>query len=318
VPQAVLEDLAFLLAPLASVTSVSMSAPSISQQWCVADVAVPFVAGKGLEEEGDGEPIEILEVDMTSRSGSFRWVEEGLGLPARAWRKRSWPFLDELMEELRQRRGALKGKARPSATTLARLDVRGVTVLVRHNIKALKVCFRPESLPESLRSFLAELAKDATKQSEEGGQGQSESPGEAPLVVDGDTANLEADGADLEADGGGAQPEADTCAASRASALEAEWRKAHLETLRQHSNCSSASWAESRPCFVLKRKSSGERLEARVVGLKKVRREAEKDQHTEHLRALQDSYERAMREALRRLEVQESSSAASPQKALED
>jgi hypothetical protein len=286
--------------------------PSISKQWCVGDVAVPFMTGEGLLDEGGDEVVEFLEVDMTSRSGNFRWVEVGLGLPARSWRKKTWPFLDEVVDALRQRRVALKGKSKPSPATLAVLEVRGVPVMVRSNVKALKVCFRPESLPESLRKFLAELVKDAAKQPEKGGESQ----GSAPLELDDDGAGPEGlEGVDKVED-----PEApavaDTCASTRASAVEAEWRKANLELLRGHENCASAVWAESRWCFVVKRKS-GERFEARVGRLKKLRRDAENQDTAQCLQALEDAYDRAVREGLRRLEAQVSTNAASSMEALE-
>ena len=110
--------------------------------------------------DGDGTKVlEVLEVDLSSREGKFEWVEWGLGLRTGSFRRFEWPLLEEARSHLQARRATLARRASKLPNFGVEVELRGHRVLLRNNLKVLRVCFEKLALIPIRRCRRIERAK---------------------------------------------------------------------------------------------------------------------------------------------------------------
>lgn len=206
----------------------------VGMRLCVGNLAVPG-RSTSVEVVPDGaepEVFEVFELDLTSREGDQEWLERALGLPSKAFRRIEWPLLEEARAFLQTRRATVARRAGKLPNLGSWFDWRGRRVLLRNNVKALRVCFEKGEEADGVRWLLAELRKDCGT----GGPGGAR-PGSKP----------ETSGKARLAPSGSSGPPAASVAALEAEALEEV-----LADLRARPGVLTASFCPSREALLIR------------------------------------------------------------------
>jgi hypothetical protein len=217
--------------------------PPVAWRLCLGDVPVPLEVTQG--ESADGEVLEVYEIDFSSRA-DFKWLERAFGLKARSFRQREWPFLEEIREALRASRP--KARIAQMPRSLKTLEVRGISLLVRNSLKALKLCFAKDDAPGNLEAFLSALRGDLDK----------------PAALEG------------EGEGGHSSSDKSASGHEREQELEALEKQARADAIRDLEalpRIRSAHYADSRRELLLRLEGSEKRLGFLVPDLKRRRKE---------------------------------------------
>lgn len=201
-------------------------------RFCVGDLAVPLEPSVVEVDGGEAQELRVQEIDLSSRLGSFGWIEGALGLKARQFRSASWPLLAEILELLASRRSSLARWAAKQPRVVVSLLVRGRQILVRNNVKAVRICFAEGDVAEGLEWLIAELEKDFVDLDD---SLKLAPPRREPRAAPGPSrAGSPAEGAS----GGDAE------------AAEAQVRREILAKISRHPACTSATFSASR-CALL-------------------------------------------------------------------
>ena len=220
--------------------------------------------------DGDaGKCLEVLELDLSSREGQFEWLEKALDLRAGSFRRLEWPLLVAAREYLQARRAALPPRASKLPNYGVEVELRGRQVLVRNNLKVLRVCFEKGSEVEGIRWLLEELEKDCASSTD--GRVRSQTSGrQMPVCPRGVQKSL--------GSSGGAPP-AIAEPASTAETIEQAVREKVLEDLRRQPGIMGATFCQSRESLMVRGnfEDKSRRRFFGVPALKRQRKTLQKD-----------------------------------------
>lgn len=250
--------------------------PPVAVRVCVGNFAVPLQNSTlELTSPQPGEPtgtFEVLELDLSSRSGEFEWLERALGLHRYSFRRLDWPFLAELREPLVERRAGLRARACRLQNLGTSVECRGRRVFLRNSSKTVRVCFEKGTEVVGVRWLLEQFEKDAGSSSD----GRlREKPARQPPAKRGPTATPDA-GASGSA--GPPVPGGEPGVQGSVAALEAEVREGILEELRLHPRVRSAAFSAAREALLVHGDFEGQGVLKKSFGvpaLKRRRRDLE-------------------------------------------
>ena len=261
---------------------------------------MPFLE-TNLEVLPDGEAaksFEVLELDLSSREGQFEWLERALDLHSGFFRRLEWPLLEAAREYLQARRAALSRRASKLPNSGVEVELRGRRVLVRNNLKVLRVCFEKGSEVEGIRWLLEELEKDCASSTD--GRVRARTSGrkmpECPRGIQKASGSSVADPPDIAE------------SPSSAGNIEQGVREKVLEDLRRHPGVMGATFCQSREALMIRGNfpdNKGRRFFG-VPALKRQRKTLEKEDRLPEFieQTFEGLYKSAAKAALEALEAE--------------